>query len=488
MAKQLTESERAAQAVLNVLAQAGKIRVPSDAITFQGQAIVLPETFAGPGGLRKAREYLAKYEEDQEKIYSQSREFKYRAWDGANAFQQAMKHVFGTAGLGVTVQTMFGSNPPQLFTIPTGVGSTTQVPWGQVALDQLDCTFTLDVTRHRDYGSVFVLHAAAPKKFRGHIEAFFDVVEHFLKTQSIYRGRAIDGGEMPNFIDTRRVDENKVVYSEETMRQLDANLYSLVKYADEHRANNLPLKRSVLLEGPYGTGKTLAGMLAAKQCEASGWTFILCRPGKDNLNEVLQTAQLYAPSVVWYEDIDVVAGENMRSDMQVSKILDALDSVTTKGTEVLAGFTTNHIDKIQKGVLRPGRLDAVIHIGHLDPAGFEKLVKLTIPKTKLDSNVDFQKVSEAMTGFLPAFVTEACQRAVRYNIAANGGKATKIGTQDLVDAANGLRPQLELMDNAQEGTKKVQGLDASFAEILNKVKVKDDDGYEAYELKVVAGQ
>lgn len=484
MAKALTESEKAANAVLAVLAQVGKLRVPSDAIKFEGSAIVLPETFAGPGGLSKARDYLEKYELDQERIYKQSRQFPYRAWDGANAFQLAMKEVFGTAGLGVTVQTMFGSNPPQLHTIPVGVGVTTQVPWGKVALDQLDCTFTLDTTNHQDYGNVFVLHAAAPKKFRGHIEAFFDVVAQYLQTQSIYRGKAIDGGGLPNYIDTTRVDENKVVYSEETMRQLDANLYSLVKYADEHRANNLPLKRSVLLEGPYGTGKTLAGMLAAKQCEASGWTFILCRPGKDNLSEVLQTAQLYAPAVVWYEDIDVVAGENMRSDMQVSKILDALDSVTTKGTEVLAGFTTNHIGKIQKGVLRPGRLDAVIHIGHLDPAGFEKLVRLSIPKNKLDSNVDFQKVSEAMAGMLPAFVTEACGRAVRYNIAANGGKATKIGTADLVDAANGLRPQLVLMEGAQEGTKKVTGVDGAITELLNKASIVDYDGDAVYDIKV----
>lgn len=487
MAKQLTESERAAQAVLNVLAQAGKLRVPSDAIKFEGSAIVLPETFAGPGGLSKARQYLEKYELDQERVYKQSREFLYRAWDGANAFNLAMKHVFGTAGLGVATQTMFGSNPPQLFTINTGVGETTQVPWGKVALDQLDCTFTLDTTYHQDYGAVFVLHAAAPKKFRGHIEAFFDVVEHFLKTQSIYRGRAIDGGDIPNFIDTKKVDENKIVYSEETMRQLDANLYSLVKYADEHRANGLPLKRAVLLEGPYGTGKTLAGMLAAKTCEQNGWTFILCRPGRDKLQDTLHTAQLYAPAVVWYEDIDVVAGENVSSDMQVSKILDMLDSVTTKGTEVLAGFTTNHIDKIQKGVLRPGRLDAVIHIGHLDPAGFEKLIKLVIPKTKLDANVDFQAVSEAMAGMLPAFVVEASQRAVRYNIASNSGKASKIGTADLVNAANGLRPQLELMEGAQEGTKKVEGVDAALASLFNKTRVQDWDGDDMYQLKVVQG-
>src|SRR5688500_20247478 len=74
MAKPLTDSERAARAVLAVLEQAGKIRVPSDAIKFEGSAIVLPETFAGPGGLSRARAHMAKYEQEQGKIYRTSSE------------------------------------------------------------------------------------------------------------------------------------------------------------------------------------------------------------------------------------------------------------------------------------------------------------------------------------------------------------------------------------------------------------------------------
>lgn len=481
----MTEDEKATRAVLAVLEQAGSLRVPSDAIGFEGSKLVLPASFAGPGGLGRAAKFILDYEAEQDKEYHQNRQFPYRPWDGAHAFQSAMKKVFGTTGLGVTQQTMFGSKPPQLHSINIGPNKTTQVPWGKVRLDQLNCTFVLDSTYHEDFGTVFVLHAYAPKKFRGHIEVFFDMIKVELQDNSIYRGKAIDGGEMPNFIDTSKVDENKIVYNQKTLDQLDANLYSLIKYSDEMRAAKLPLKRAVLLEGPYGTGKTLAGMLAAKEAERNGWTFILCRPGKDNLQAVLQTAQLYSPSVVWYEDIDVVAGQGVSSDMQVSKILDMLDSVTTKGTEVVAGFTTNHINKIQKGVLRPGRLDAVISIGKLDQAGFEKLVRLTIPTSKLDPNVDFAAVATAMEGYLPAFVTEACQRAVRYNIAANKGKVTRIGTSDLVASAEGLRPQYDLMQDALEGKAVRKGLDGEFVDLLNRVKVQDFDGDDAFELKVV---
>lgn len=47
---------------------------------------------------------------------------------------------------------------------------------------------------------------------------------------------------------------------------------------------------------------------------------------------------------------------------------------------------------------------------------------------------------------MPAFVKEAIDRAKRYNMARNGGKLTQLNTDDFVNAAVGLRPQLELME------------------------------------------
>jgi transitional endoplasmic reticulum ATPase len=216
-------------------------------------------------------------------------------------------------------------------------------------------------------------------------------------------------------------------------------------------------------------------MLTAQEAEANGWTFILARPGQDDVEDVLKTAQLYAPAVVWYEDIDNIAeGENK---LQISKLLDTLDGTTAKGVEVLAGFTTNHVHKIQKGVLRPGRLDAVIHVDGLDAAGFEKLVKVSL--RDLLGDVDFAKVAEAFDGFLPAFAKEAIDRSVRYSISRNGGKPGLINTADLVQAAEGLRPQLELMADAKEGAAQPtldNALKLVVQDTLNHSQLVDSDG------------
>ena len=259
---------------------------------------------------------------------------------------------------------------------------------------------------------------------------------------------SITGGSEPLFLDVNKIDENKVIYSEEVMVQLNANLWSLLQHTDVMRELNLPLKRAVLLEGPYGTGKTLAGMLTAQKAQANGWTYILCRTGQDDLKDVLRTAQIYAPAVVWFEDIDTVAAGGSADD--ISSLLDMLDGITSKGAEVVAAFTTNFVEKIQKGVMRPGRLDAVIHIGHLDQSGFQRLIENLVP-AKILGEIDYEHVANAFAGFLPAFAAEAINRAMRYSIARNGGYPDVITTDDLVDAALGLRPQLKLMEEAKEG-------------------------------------
>lgn len=465
-----THADKVRAALLDTLAALGGLNVTDDDIRFEGSKIVLPETYQGR--VPDAILYLKNYVKAQENHYEYSRTFKYRPWDGANAFQNAMMKLFGTTGIGKATVTMFGSNPPQMVSIDTGVNESIQVPWGEVSFDPLEATFTLSAAKDREYGLLFQLSVDAPKKYRKHIDAFFQFVDQELRENSIYKGKAINGAEMPGFLNTHLVDPKSVVYSDEVLTQLNANLWTLIDHTEEMRRLRIPLKRAILLEGPYGTGKSLAGALTAQRAVANGWTYILCRPGQDDLFDVLKTAQLYAPAVVWFEDIDTVASGG--SQNEISKLLDALDGITNKGGEVIAGFTTNFVDQIQKGVLRPGRLDAVIHIGELDRSGFEKLTKNLVPDHLLDKNVDYDLVAKAFTGFLPAFATEAISRAMRYSVARNNGKPDSITTDDLVNAAIGLRPQYALMNGAKEGANKAT-LDGVITEkvenVLNRTRM-----------------
>jgi hypothetical protein len=89
-----------------------------------------------------------------------------------------------------------------------------------------------------------------------------------------------------------------------------------------------------------------------------------------------------------------------------------------------------------------------------------------VDPTKLDAATDFDAVAVAMEGFLPAFVKESLTRAVMFAIDRQGGQRTyTIGTEDLVNSAHSLRPQLEALEGAGEGERR-PALDQAFTHVI----------------------
>lgn len=476
-----TQIEKEHAEILRVLAQLGGNLVQEDALIYRGKQMILPETMEGD--IDAAVDYLQDYKEQQETETEFSRTFRYRPWDGANAFQVALKKVFGSTGIGKPIVSFFGRTPPQFRTIETGPSTTTQVPWGRVQFPPLKAMFHLGAMPDPEVGMLFHLSATAPRKFRGHIEGLFIAIEEELKSGSIYKGKAIDGASNPGYMDPFRTDRTKVVYSDEVYTQLSANVWTLLEHTDTVRELGLPLKRTVLVEGPYGTGKSLAAQLTAQKAIENGWTFVFCRPGTDDLHATMQTAQLYAPSVVFFEDIDVIA-ETGDPDA-VAKLLDMFDGIASKGTDLVCVLTTNHVERIHKAMLRPGRLDAVIHIGALDASGYERLIKAVVPEHLLAEDLDYELISKAYEGFLPSFAKEAIDRAMRYAIHRTGARPDVFTTQDFIDAAEGLRPQLELMENANEGVRKPTlsaALENTIKDAVDSIAIVDGGGDAMYQL------
>lgn len=477
-----TATQKLTEETLAKLAELGGKHTAEEDITFEGTKFILPESMT----LKDAFKFLASKAEEEERQVDFSRIYKYRPWDGARATANAIRRVFGALNqVNTTVQTMFGTEeyPPQLITIPISPNDTEQVPWGTLVIPHLPkVRFELGGVRDKEYGQLFRLSASGPKKYRHHIEGVFRVVQDELENNSLYRGKAFDGKEMADFLDLSGVDPNKVIYANETMRQLDANIWALLRYPDQMSELGVPLKRAVLLEGPYGTGKTLAAFLTAREATANGWSFLMCRPGRDNLFDVMATARLYQPAVVFFEDVDSIADTG--SD-HVQQLLDVFDGIQAKGTRIICVLTTNHVEKIHKGMVRPGRLDAVIHIGKLDAAGIQRMVVATVPSDLLDPDIEWELVTGSMEGFLPAFCREAIDRTVRYNVSRNQGVVSKLGTMDFVDAANGLRPQLELMEGAKDRKEKV-ALNEAFIDLVGGVvdRTKLDTSQQPYTLKV----
>lgn len=460
--------------------------ITGDEVRFHdGTDIVLPKGMT----YSKAKKILTRMQEEAETVMEMKRIYPFRVYDGAVAAATVMKRMFG-----ITIGASSGGgffqppNPPETVTVQVSATESVEVPFGRIIIPSIDNTEVfVGGLHHREHGEVAGIIFQTPKKNSGVAREFLDAVDAELKANSIYRGKAIVGTDKPEFMNLDTVRPNEIVFADDVMHTLEGTLWSVIRHREVLKGEGVRIKRALLLEGPYGTGKTSAGQLTALEAVEHGWTFIAARPGKDNINEVLKTAKLYQPAVVFIEDVDNAASTGDAD--QVSQLLETFDGVTSKGSEVALLMTTNHFDRIHKGMLRPGRIDAVIEVASLDRNGVERLVKAVVSEERLADNIDYDKVYEAMSieaangevvGFLPAFVREALERAKTFAIGRlGGGTGYTLDTADLVGAAVSLHAQLRAQMDADEGRTEVT-LNDQFRSIvreqLSEVEVLDYDG------------
>lgn len=168
-------------------------------------------------------------------------------------------------------------------------------------------------------------------------------------------------------MDTVVLPENvKADFLNDVAEYLDPD--TLAWYADR----GVPYRRGYLLHGRPGTGKSSLSFAAAGHFNLDIYVLNLANVSDDTLQELL--AKLPARCIILLEDIDVIETAKSRVDrtgsnrqptadnVTLSGLLNALDGVVSEEGRVLI-MTTNHINQIDKAVLRPGRVDKMIEFG-----------------------------------------------------------------------------------------------------------------------------
>lgn len=455
--QQIAENDqRTRDAILDALAELGGNRTTyeSGVAYHGGKQILLPTGMSLKVGAKLLTTQAAAMEEE----HDFNNVFQCRPWDGAYALQEVLKRVFGVGGQGKAQYTMFGQRiSPQFINVEVAPGKKVRVPWGMIDFPLLEATMTTNATIDPNRGALFALSIDAPKKYESQIEGLFIAVERWLKDNSIYKGKAIvgvgkvvpgQGFENPTFLDPDAIDPATVAYSEKVYNRLNLSVWGPIRTAQAQRDAKLKLNKKTLLYGPYGTGKSLAGGLTAKVATENGWTFIQCKTGDDDLNMVLKMAELYAPAVVFIEDIDILIE---RDPKEMAKLLEQFDGVSSKDKEVMVLMTSNHVDALSKGMTRAGRIDAAIEIGSLDVPGIQRLISATFDPETLDENVNWEEIYEAMAGYEPAFIMGTFSLTKSAAIVRTGqAKGFKLTTEDFVVAAETLRNQHDTHTNANE--------------------------------------
>lgn len=379
-------------------------------------------------------------------------------WDAAHAVYIAMNEIFGWVFQKPTPG-MFGPNPPALISIESGLDEngevqTVSVPWGSFQLPGLEGALLKTAHQMGDDGLLkFVIGGKMLRKHEPKVKEIAALARRILAQRSLYKGKVVrvkwtdnDGDDnpmaMPHFVDTRKIDPASLILPEDLDYAVANNVFAPVRYTAAVRAANIPLKRGVLLSGTYGTGKTLTASVTAKYAEQNGWTFIYCERASE-LAKTIRFAMRYAPAVLFCEDVDrEISGER---SVTMDDILNVIDGIESKSSDLMIVLTSNHAENINQALLRPGRLDAVIEFRAPDAKAVERLVR-HYAGDLLPAETDLSAVAAELNGRIPAVVRECVERAKLMSIWINQGEGEVRLTSDaLIKAAKGMRGQLELL-------------------------------------------
>lgn len=400
-------------------------------------------------GFNKAVKSMMEHVKAEEQIIEVKYVLKCFSDEGALALFQAVKNVTGICDLTKT-QEASGEKVPELIDIELPDGTNVKIPWGCVALPNFDDESYLEMD-YNSYNIELTVTGRIKMKFEDEVKSIIDEANRILETESIYKGHAIslefydDIAREPKFIDLSNIDENKILISSvarEGLTPILARIQHTEKCIDE----GLDLKYSAIMEGQYGTGKTLLAFMIGKIAIRHGWTFIYLKDCR-YIAKTLKIAENYAKTdrgcIVFAEDIDqTIRGER---DSHMQEILNIIDGGDTKQKPIISIFTTNHIELIEPTFIRGKRIGGLISLGQLDEeTSIEFIEKFVINEngySLMENEEDIKEAAKYLVGIVPAFASEIIDKAKAFMISRGGNK---ISPSDIRGAANSYKRQMEL--------------------------------------------
>lgn len=190
----------------------------------------------------------------------------------------------------------------------------------------------------------------------------------------------------------------------ETKRDLVEDLNAFVNRREYYKRVGRAWKRGYLLYGPPGTGKSslVAAMANYLKFDVYDLDLREVQCNSDLRRLLIGTGN---KSILVIEDIDcnvgVISREGETSDrsadddkITLSGLLNFIDGLWSScGDEKIIIFTTNHKDRLDPALLRPGRMDVHIHMSYCTFDGFKTLARNYL---KIESNPLFEAVEELL--------------------------------------------------------------------------------------------
>ena len=237
------------------------------------------------------------------------------------------------------------------------------------------------------------------------------------------------------------VAEEDIVVDDDVRQILIRNVVDLHRRRDILKRNRVPIRRGVLLYGPPGTGKTYAARYVfAKLPEVT--RIAVAGTALTQVSQVFNLARLYQPSLVLFEDVDLVFASreiNLYSSV-LGELLDQMDGLRPY-EDIGFLLTTNSIERMEAAIKdRPGRVGQCIYFGP-PKAALRKRYLTHYLESYETGDVDFDALVEISEDATQAFLKEWVHRAVQIateRLEGNDGEA-RLKTADFREAIEEMR-------------------------------------------------
>ncbi|MFO0959471.1 MAG: AAA family ATPase [Isosphaeraceae bacterium] len=161
-----------------------------------------------------------------------------------------------------------------------------------------------------------------------------------------------------------------IVLADRMLEDLIADIREFLGAGSWYALRGVPHRRGYLLHGPPGNGKTSLVTAAAGELGLS--VAVLSLHNKTMSDESLRTVvdSLPVGAMLLIEDVDCAFGPKRKTGdetgVTLSGLLNALDGVSSREGRILF-LTTNHPERLDPALVRPGRVDRSLHLANTTP-------------------------------------------------------------------------------------------------------------------------
>lgn len=218
---------------------------------------------------------------------------------------------------------------------------------------------------------------------------------------------------------------------------------------------------NMLFYGAPGTGKTYISM---KLAEETGLAFCSVKPsdlgsiwlhGSQGLiKELFQKAEAKAKEnkkgcILLIDELDALCGVrdakgNGHQADEVAEWLTQLNDCVEKNVFVIG--TTNCLDRIDKAVIRHGRIDHVLYVGMPDESCRKQLFEIELDRRPHETDIDMAALARMTDGYTSSdisyMVKETARNAFEASIMKEDNAVVKISEAMLRDVVKATRPSV----------------------------------------------